>query len=60
MLRMALAFLVVALIAGLFGFTNIAGVSIDAAQILFFLFLVLAIVAFIANAFSGRGTTIPT
>jgi len=60
MLRMALAFLVVALVAGLFGFGLIEGMAIDAARILFFLFLVLAVVAFIANAFSGRGTAVPT
>ena len=41
MLRWALLFLVVALVSALFGFTNVAGVSMDAARILFFVFLVL-------------------
>jgi len=60
MLRMAIAFLIVALIAGLFGFGFIQGMAIDAAQILFFLFLVLAVIAFIASAVGGRGTAVPT
>ena len=60
MLRMALAFLIVALIAGLFGFGLVEGVAIQGAQILFVLFLVLAAVVFIANAASGRDTAIPT
>jgi uncharacterized membrane protein YtjA (UPF0391 family) len=57
MLRMALAFLVIAIIAALFGFGLIADFTFDAAKILFFLFLVLAVVAFIADAFSGRAVT---
>jgi uncharacterized membrane protein YtjA (UPF0391 family) len=54
MLRLALVFLVIALIASLFSFGLIANFSFDAARILFFLFLVLAVVAFIADAFRGR------
>lgn len=49
MLRWALVFLVVALIAALFGFTNVAGTSMFAAQILFFVFLVLFVVSLIAG-----------
>ena len=45
MLRWAVVFLVVALIAALFGFTNVAGTSIVAAKILFFVFLVLFVVS---------------
>jgi uncharacterized membrane protein YtjA (UPF0391 family) len=60
MLRMALAFLVIALIAGLFGFGLVEGVAWQGAQVLFFLFLVLAVIAFIANAAGGRDTAIPT
>jgi uncharacterized membrane protein YtjA (UPF0391 family) len=54
MLRMALTFLVIALIAALFGFGLIADFTFAAAKILFFVFLVLAVVAFIADAFRGR------
>jgi uncharacterized membrane protein YtjA (UPF0391 family) len=41
MLGWSLTFLVVALIAAVFGFTTIAGTSMMAAKILFFVFLVL-------------------
>ncbi|MBO0701220.1 MAG: DUF1328 domain-containing protein [Zavarzinella sp.] len=54
MLRLALVFLVIALIASLFSFGLVAGIAYDPAKILFFLFLVLAVVAFIADAFRGR------
>ena len=47
MLRWALMFLVVALVAALFGFTNVAGTSMVAAKILFFVFLVLFVVSLI-------------
>jgi uncharacterized membrane protein YtjA (UPF0391 family) len=43
MLRLALLFLVLALIAALFGFNLVAGLSFEAARILFFVFLVLAV-----------------
>jgi uncharacterized membrane protein YtjA (UPF0391 family) len=45
MLRWALLFLVVALVAALFGFTSVAGTAYGAAKILFFVFLVLFIVS---------------
>ena len=44
MLRWSLLFLVVALLAALFGFTTVAGTAYLAAQMLFFVFLVLFIV----------------
>lgn len=47
MLNWALTFFVVAIIAAVLGFTNIAGSAIDIAKILFFVFLVLAVVSFI-------------
>jgi len=40
MLHWALVFLVVGLIAGILGFTGIAGASIAIAKILFFVFMV--------------------
>jgi uncharacterized membrane protein YtjA (UPF0391 family) len=45
MLHWALTFLVVALIAGVLGFGGIASTSIEIAQILFVVFLVLFLVA---------------
>ena len=50
MLRMALLFLVIAILAGFFGFGLVAGMAYDAAKIFFFIFLVLAVLAFIGGA----------
>ncbi|MDQ0464888.1 uncharacterized membrane protein YtjA (UPF0391 family) [Caulobacter ginsengisoli] len=47
MLYWALVFLVVALIAGVLGFTTIAGASIAIAKVLFLVFLVLFVVSLI-------------
>ncbi len=50
MLRYSLLFLLIALLAGVFGFTTVAGVSYGFAKILFFLFLVI----FVLSLFMGR------
>lgn len=50
MLRYSLAFLLVALLAGVFGFTTVAGTAYLAAKVLFFVFLVL----FVVSLFVGR------
>lgn len=57
MLHWAIMFLVIALIAALFGFTNVAGTAYGAAQILFFVFLVLFIVSLLFGY--RRGAPIP-
>jgi len=49
MLRWALAFLVMALVAGLFGFGLIANTAIGIAEILFFVFIVLFLVSLVAG-----------
>jgi uncharacterized membrane protein YtjA (UPF0391 family) len=54
MLRFALVFLVIALIAGLFGFIGVASYSWEGAKILFFVFLVLAVVSFLAGGSRQR------
>ncbi|HEY8495124.1 MAG TPA: DUF1328 domain-containing protein [Myxococcota bacterium] len=54
MLGWALTFFVVALIAAALGFTGIAGAATHIAQILFFVFLALLVVAGIASAIRGR------
>jgi uncharacterized membrane protein YtjA (UPF0391 family) len=54
MLRWALLFLVVALISALFGFTDVAGTSIVAAKILFFVFLVMFVVSLILGSRTSR------
>jgi uncharacterized membrane protein YtjA (UPF0391 family) len=49
MLRLAVLFLVISLIAALFGFGLISGMAWDAAKILFFVFIVLAILSFLGG-----------
>jgi uncharacterized membrane protein YtjA (UPF0391 family) len=47
MLGLSITLLVIALIAGLLGFTSIAGAAIDFAQIVFVIFLVLFFVSLV-------------
>ncbi|MEO8242325.1 MAG: DUF1328 domain-containing protein [bacterium] len=54
MLGWALTFFVVALIAAVFGFGGIATASAGIAQILFFVFIALFVLAMIMRALSGR------
>lgn len=54
MLSWAIAFLIIALIAGVLGFSGIATASAGMAQILFFVFLALFVIALISNAVRGR------
>lgn len=56
MLRIALMFFVVALIAALFGFGGIAAASADIAQFLFFIFLALFVLALIFGSIDSRST----
>jgi uncharacterized membrane protein YtjA (UPF0391 family) len=51
MLHYAVVFLVIALIAAVFGFGGIAASAVGIAKILFFVFLIMAVVAFL---FGGR------
>jgi uncharacterized membrane protein YtjA (UPF0391 family) len=54
MLRLAVLFLVIALIAGaLFGANVVTGVALDAAKICFIVFIVLAILSFLGGTFRG-------
>jgi uncharacterized membrane protein YtjA (UPF0391 family) len=53
MLRLALLFLIIALVAALFGYGGIAAVSYDAARLLFFVFIVLAVLFFIGSLLRG-------
>lgn len=53
MLKWALIFLVISLIAGLFGFTNIAAGAAGIAKILFFIFIALVVVFFLMAVFTG-------
>jgi uncharacterized membrane protein YtjA (UPF0391 family) len=49
LLRWAIIFLVIALIASLFSFGFVADMSYSAAKILFFVFIVLAVLAFLGG-----------
>lgn len=53
MLRWIITFLVIALIAALFGFGNIAAGAASIAKILFYIFLVLFIISLIAGGVRG-------
>ncbi len=55
MLKWILMFLVLALISGVFGFTNLAAGAASIAQVLFYVFLVLLVVSLIF----GRRATSP-
>jgi uncharacterized membrane protein YtjA (UPF0391 family) len=50
----ALIFLVVSLVAALFGFTGISAASVDIARVLFFIFLVIFVVLLILGLMAGR------
>jgi uncharacterized membrane protein YtjA (UPF0391 family) len=57
MLRWAVVFLVIALVAALFGFTDIAAASAGIAKILFGIFLVLFLGALLIGLFVGKRLT---
>lgn len=54
MLRLAVLFLVIALISALFGFVGVAGVAYEGAKLLFIVFLILAVVSLLAGGFRRR------
>ena len=47
MLNWAATFLIIAIVAGIFGFGNIAGTSVEIAKIIFGVFLVLFVVSLV-------------
>lgn len=54
MLRWALTFLVVAIIAGVLGFGGIAAGAVDIARILFVVFIALFLIAALMHVLKGR------
>lgn len=54
MFRVAVLFLVIALIAGLLGYGLVADYSWEMGKIVFFVFLVLAMLSFLGGAFRRR------
>jgi uncharacterized membrane protein YtjA (UPF0391 family) len=55
LLRWAVIFLVVAIIAAVFGFGNIAAAATDIARILFFIFIVVFVLLMIGWLLGGKG-----
>lgn len=55
MLRAALGFFILALVAVIFGATGVAGVSMEIGRALLVVFLILAIISFVGGIVSGRG-----
>jgi len=56
MLGWAVVFLIIALVAAVFGFGGIAAASVGVAKLLFFIFLVLFVISLI---FGWRGRGVP-
>jgi len=54
LLHWAIIFLVVALVAALLGFGGVAGTAMEGARILFWVAIVLAVLAFVFNFMRGR------
>lgn len=54
MLYWAVVFFIIAVIAAVFGFGGIASASAGIAQILFFIFVALFVIALIVRAIQGR------
>lgn len=54
MLRAAIAFFVLALVAIILGATGIAGLSMEIAKILLFVFLALAVISLVGSLITGK------
>ena len=54
MLRYALIFLVIALVAGLLGFGGIAGASVGIAKLLFYIFIILFVIGLVMHLVRGN------
>ena len=59
MLGWAVTFLIIALIAAIFGFGGIAAAAVDIAKIIFFVAIVLFAIAAIVGLIRGRTPTLP-
>ncbi len=57
MLRAAIAFFVLGLVAVLLGANGIGGLSIDIGKTLLFIFLILAVISFVASLVMGKKIT---
>lgn len=55
MLRLAFLFLIIGILAGLLGFTTIAGASFAIAKLLFFIFIAIFVILLVAGLTVARG-----
>lgn len=53
MLSWVVTFLIIAVIAGVLGFTNLMAAAVDIARILFFIFLILFVVSLVMHLIRG-------
>ena len=59
MLRWAIGFFIIALIAAIFGFGGISVAAAGIAKLLFFVFIVLFALALVGGLLTGRTTKVP-
>lgn len=59
MLRWAMAFLIIALIAALLGFGNVAGTASGIAVTLFYVFVALFVLSLLVSLVTGRRAPVP-
>ncbi len=59
MLGWVVTFLIIALIAGVLGFTGVFVAAVEIAKILFFIFLVLFVISLVYYLISGRKPPVP-
>lgn len=59
MMGWAVTFLIVALIAAVLGFGEIAGVAVEAAKLVFFVALILFAISAVVGLLRGRSPTVP-
>jgi uncharacterized membrane protein YtjA (UPF0391 family) len=58
MIGWAITFLIVALVAAIFGFGGIAGAAVDIAKLIFFVAIVLFAIAAVMGLLRGRSPTL--
>lgn len=58
MIRAAITFFILAIVAYVLGATGVAGLSVEIGQLLLGVFLVLAIISFVASLVTGKKTNI--
>jgi uncharacterized membrane protein YtjA (UPF0391 family) len=59
MLGWAITFLIVALVAAIFGFGGIAAVAVDIARIIFVVAIILFVISAVVMLIRGRSPTLP-